>query len=164
VTLQVAEAFPLVFVINRFRDPEPARIAGGEFHIRIFVIPNAEHHEALHTDASGNVWLFGGDGGDSAGNFGDLNDLWKFSAGQRTWVSGANTVGQSGAYGPEGKASPENTPGARVHAVALTDSSGNVWLFAGGEVDSAGTSGYLNDLWKYEPQVPTDWNRIQQRC
>jgi hypothetical protein len=49
------------------------------------------------------------------------------------------------------KLPPSSIPGARVVAVALTDSSGNFWPFAGGGVDSAGTSGYRNDLWKYEP-------------
>jgi hypothetical protein len=102
-------------------------------------------------DASGNVWLFGGDGYDSTGNFGDLNDFWKFSAGQWTWVSGANVVNESGIYGTQGTPSPGNFPGARMNPVALTDSFGNFWLFGGGGIDSSGTAGYLNDLWAYQP-------------
>jgi len=35
--------------------------------------------------------------------------------------------------------------------VNWTDASGNFWLFGGNGFDSAGTQGYLNDLWKYEP-------------
>ncbi|MGH8303824.1 MAG: kelch repeat-containing protein, partial [Steroidobacteraceae bacterium] len=30
-----------------------------------------------------------------------------------------------------------------------TDSRGNLWLFGGLGVDSAGTSGFLSDLWEY---------------
>jgi N-acetylneuraminic acid mutarotase len=30
-------------------------------------------------DSSGNLWLFGGDGDDSAGNLGYLNDLWHYT-------------------------------------------------------------------------------------
>jgi N-acetylneuraminic acid mutarotase len=32
-------------------------------------------------DASGNLWLFGGNGYDSTGNFGYLNDLWQYDPG-----------------------------------------------------------------------------------
>jgi N-acetylneuraminic acid mutarotase len=114
-------------------------------------IPGARYGSVGWTDASGNLWLFGGDGYDSTGNFGNLNDLWNYSAGQWTWISGANTVGQPGTYGAQGTASPINAPGARLSAVGWTDASGNFWLFGGGGYDSTGTSGYLNDLWKYEP-------------
>jgi hypothetical protein len=31
------------------------------------------------------------------------------------------------------------------------DASGNFWLFGGLGMDSTGTLGYLNDLWKFEP-------------
>lgn len=114
-------------------------------------VPGGRYSSVCWTDASGNVWLFGGDGYDSTGYFGDLNDLWEFSAGQWTWVGGANVIGESGMYRSQGTASPGNFPGARVYAVALTDSSGNFWLFGGWGLDSSGTLGLLNDLWEYEP-------------
>jgi hypothetical protein len=44
-------------------------------------------------------------------------------------------------------------PGARVFSVAWTDQSGNFWLFGGQGEDSAETSGYLNDMWEYQPAV-----------
>jgi hypothetical protein len=118
------------------------------------------------TDKSGNLWLFGGFGLDSAGTNaasggGDLNDLWKYNiaSGQWTWVGGASTVtfsgstqtGPVGAYGTKGMPAPGNVPGGRDSGVTWTDASGNFWLFGGEGLDSVGTFGLLNDLWKYDP-------------
>ena len=112
-------------------------------------IPGART-EAIHwTDAAGNIWLFGGIGYDSAGTGGNLNDLWKYSAGQWTWVGGSNLANQQGTYGTQGTASPSNIPGARYDAITWTDANGNIWLFGGFGFDSTGTTGDLNDLWKY---------------
>ena len=58
------------------------------------------------TDAAGNFWLFGGNGYDSAGTSGYLNDLWKYSAGQWTWMGGSNVVNQQGTYGTQGRLPP----------------------------------------------------------
>ena len=41
-------------------------------------IPGSRHSASSWTDSSGNLWLFGGHGIDANGNFGILNDLWKF--------------------------------------------------------------------------------------
>ena len=41
-------------------------------------IPGARTWGATWIDASGNMWLFGGNGYDSAGKLGYLNDLWKY--------------------------------------------------------------------------------------
>jgi N-acetylneuraminic acid mutarotase len=41
-------------------------------------IPGARESAATWTDASGNLWLFGGEGYDSTGTAGALNDLWEF--------------------------------------------------------------------------------------
>jgi N-acetylneuraminic acid mutarotase len=103
------------------------------------------------TDASGNLWLFGGNGIDSAATTGDLNDLWKYNitSGQWTWVSGSNLVSQNGTYGTLNTAAASNVPGARDSAVSWIDASGNLWLFGGEGLDSAGTFGNLNDLWEY---------------
>jgi galactose oxidase-like protein len=103
------------------------------------------------TDASGNLWLFGGNGLDSAGATGDLNDLWKYNitSNEWTWVSASNLISQKGTYGTLGTAAPANVPGARDSAVSWKDTSGNLWVFGGFGFDSAGTSGELSDLWKY---------------
>lgn len=105
------------------------------------------------TDARGNLWLFGGYGYDKNGKQDYLNDLWKFSGGQWTWVSGSsdNTTAQSGVYGTLGKADVNNIPGAREQAVSWVDASGNLWLFGGYGYgsDAAAGAGYLNDLWEF---------------
>src|SRR5262249_30409421 len=81
-------------------------------------------------------------------DFGDLNDLWKYtpSSGEWTWESGANTANSSGTYGTRGVGSTADVPAAREASISWTDSTGNFWLFGG-----AGPFGLLNDLWKYTP-------------
>ncbi|MGH2842417.1 MAG: Kelch repeat-containing protein, partial [Solirubrobacteraceae bacterium] len=56
--------------------------------------PGGRQAASSWIDSSGNLWLFGGYGDDSAGNEGDLNDLWQYSpsTGEWTWISGADTV------------------------------------------------------------------------
>jgi len=110
-------------------------------------VPGGRVEAISWTDASNNLWLFGGEGFDSAGNFGQLNDLWKFSGGQWTWVSGANTRNQKGTYsGPAANL----VPGARHSSAGWIDASGNLLLFGGFGLDSVGTAAdELNDLWKY---------------
>src|ERR1035437_1168577 len=113
-------------------------------------IPGARGNAVSWTDAVGNFWLFGGDGfSTGAGGYGYLNDLWKYSAGEWTWMGGSNVVNQPGTYGTQGTAAPGNIPGARGNAVSWTDAVGNFWLFGGNGSDSIGAAGGLNDLWKY---------------
>ena len=118
-------------------------------------VPGGRRNAASWTDASGNLWLFGGYSWDSTNNIGPLNDLWKFNivAGQWTWVSGANTAGQSGTYGIQGTAAAANVPGARESATGWFEAAnGNLWLFGGSGKDSSvgsGTTNGLNDLWKF---------------
>jgi hypothetical protein len=112
-------------------------------------VPGGRVSAVSWMDAAGNFWLFGGDGLDSVDGFGVLNDLWKYSAGNWTWMSGAITSGQSGTYGTQGTRSPANVPGARRLAVSWTDASGTLWLFGGEGYDSTGKYGELNDLWSY---------------
>jgi hypothetical protein len=91
--------------------------------------------------------MFGGSGWDSTGALGDLNDLWEFSGGQWTWISGSNLVNQPGIYGVKGTAAPSNGPGARFGSSAWVDASGTFWIFGG----QTGTNSFLpiNDLWKF---------------
>jgi len=119
--------------------------------------PGARYDSIAWMDQSGNLWLFGGTGYDSAGNGGALNDLWKFDGTNWTWVSGSNTVSQSGVYGTKTTASTSNSPGARRAAPGVVDNSGNFWLFGGYGLDSQGNSGYLSDLWKFDG---TNWTWI----
>ena len=116
-------------------------------------VPGARDSAASWTDASGNLWLFGGSGYDFSGNEGLLNDLWEYSpsSGAWTWVGGSNTA-YAPLYGIQGGAAATNLPGARENAASWTDASGNLWLFGGFGLDSAGNEGPLNDLWKYPTQ------------
>ena len=130
-------------------------------------LPGGRWGAAFSTDASGTVWMFGGQGYDSAGNLGLLNDLWKYSGGTWTWMGPTNSnVGQNnGIYGTLGQGATANAPGGRQTAALFADQSGNLWLFGGLGLDSAGTQNpgntgslpngstpegaLLNDLWKF---------------
>lgn len=114
-------------------------------------VPGARGAAVSWTDGSGNFWLFGGGGYDSAGTQGDLNDLWEFNPRTKewTWVSGSNTVNAVGVYGTQGVASASNVPGARNNSVSWIDGSGNLWLFGG--VPGFSFKSDLNDLWEFTP-------------
>jgi N-acetylneuraminic acid mutarotase len=114
-------------------------------------VPGARDSGASWVDASGNLWLFGGNGFDSTGTLGLLNDLWKFNIGSGQWtqVSSSSTANQNGTYGTQGVATTTNVPGARSNAYSWMDSSGNFWVFGGFGFDSAGNNNDMNDLWEY---------------
>jgi len=128
--------------------------------------PGGRWGAASFTDTAGNVWMFGGQGYDSASpsKVGLLNDLWKYNIATATWtlVSGSTTANQNGVYGTLGTAAAGNVPGGRQTAVLWVDGTGKIWLFGGFGLDSKGTSGttqtgstqigsVLNDLWKFDP-------------
>ncbi|HEX7729380.1 MAG TPA: kelch repeat-containing protein [Terracidiphilus sp.] len=112
-------------------------------------VPGGRYGSVGWADNSGNLWLFGGDGYDSIGTEGYLNDLWEFNSTAKTWtwVSGSSTANAPGEYGTLGSAATTNIPGGRENAVRWIDSSGNLWLFGG--VGSNAT--ILNDLWEFSP-------------
>ena len=121
-------------------------------------VPGGRWGASYRLDASGTLWMFGGFGCDSTGPGCSnllLNDLWKYSGGQWTWVSGSNTGGASGSYGTQGTASASNVPPARQASVAWSDNSGNFWMFGG---FTQGTNGF-NDLWKFDP-VAKQWTWV----
>ena len=97
------------------------------------------------TDASGNLWMFGGYGY-GVSTQGYLSDLWKYDpiAKMWTWVNGNNTTDNTGSYGTKGVASVTNQPPGRHIATAWSDNAGNLWMFGG-----SSPLGTLNDLWKY---------------
>lgn len=112
--------------------------------------PGGREDSVSWTDASGNFWLFGGQGFDSAGTSSYLNDLWKFDGTTWTWMTGAKVTEAAGTYGTQNTPDPANAPGARYGAAVWTDPAGILWLFGGYGADSAGSEDYLNDLWKYD--------------
>jgi hypothetical protein len=99
------------------------------------------------TDNGGNLWLFGGED----------NELWKFNPAAKTWtwVSGTNAPNAPGIYGTEGTPSSANVPGSRFTPLSWIDSNSDLWLFGGIGEDSTGATGYLNDLWSYQPSAGT---------
>jgi hypothetical protein len=111
--------------------------------------PGARWGATGRVDASGTVWLFGGYGYDSTGALGLLNDLWKYSGGQWTWVSGANVVNQNGTYGTQSTPAASNVPGGRQSSVCWIDASGNFWLFGGFNTSTGGQPNAFNDLWRF---------------
>jgi N-acetylneuraminic acid mutarotase len=126
-------------------------------------MPGSRSAEVTWVDQTGNLWLFGGFGYDSAGNQGYLNDLWEYSISNNewTWVSGGSTVtsgsGLTGVYGTQGSAAAGNTPGSRSAAAAWRDGNGNFWLFGGNGFGATGTRGDLNDLWEFIPGQGWAW-------
>jgi hypothetical protein len=124
-------------------------------------VPGGRDSAVTWTDGSGSFWLFGGEGLDSAGTHGYLNDLWEYSSttSQWIWINGSSTVNAKGVYGALGTAASTNVPGARVNAVSWIDSKGNLWLFGGDGYDSTGSKSYLNDLWEYSASA-SQWTWI----
>jgi N-acetylneuraminic acid mutarotase len=116
-------------------------------------VPGARYGSVSWTDAGGHLWLFGGQGYDSVGNKGKLNDLWEYdpASGEWRWMSGSSTVGSDGVYGVQGAYASGNVPGAHEFSVSWTDAGGHLWLFGGAGYDSAGNNDLLNDLWEYDP-------------
>ncbi len=105
--------------------------------------PGPRNDAVNWTDSTGNLWLFGGN------SVNDYNDLWKYSGGVWTWVSGASQPCQPGVYGTQGTPSSNNIPGARDGSASWTDKSGNLWLF--GAEPFCSSAWKYNDLWEYQP-------------
>jgi hypothetical protein len=118
-------------------------------------VPGARGASLGWVDSAGNFWLYGG-AGMSASTSGYLNDLWKFSGGNWTWMSGSQAASQVGVYGTKNVPAATNIPGARSCPAGWLDSSGNVWLF-GGHGYATSAQGSLNDLWKYDG---TNWTWV----
>ena len=121
-------------------------------------VPGGRDEAVSWTDASGNLWLFGGYGIGNAGGLGYLNDLWEFnpSTGQWAWMSGSNESsvgGPTGVYGTLGTPAAGNVPGARSSTVSWIDSHGRLWLFGGFGTDANGALGFLNDVWEFDPST-----------
>ncbi|MBL7933373.1 MAG: T9SS type A sorting domain-containing protein [Bacteroidia bacterium] len=116
--------------------------------------PGSRHGCAHWVDASGDLWLFGGEGDPANWH----SDLWKYtvSTNQWTWVRGANVINTQGSYGTMGTSSPSNDPGAREFPTSWTDAAGNFWMFGGSGYGSTSTFGILADLWKYNPTT-NEW-------
>lgn len=59
----------------------------------------------------------------------------------------------------QGIAAVGNVPGSRNQATGRADNTGSLWLFGGTGMDSTGTQGLLNDLWKFSP-ITAEWTWV----
>jgi hypothetical protein len=112
--------------------------------------PGGREGQSGFADSKGNFWIFGGYGYDVNGHVQYLNDLWRYSAGSWTWMSGDNTGNNQGIYATVSTEGPTNKPGARVFASTWMDASGYIWLFGGYGIDGNNKQGPLNDLWRFD--------------
>jgi len=124
-------------------------------------VPGARITGATWVDLGGNLWLFGGEGADSAEDWGAMNDLWMFNPSTSTWTweGGQNALNSKGIYGTRGVPSASNEPGGREYAMNWIDSAGNFWLFGGDGIDANGTWSELNDLWMFSPTTK-EWTWV----
>lgn len=74
------------------------------------------------------------------------------------WMKGDNTVDQYGVYGTAGVPGSLNKPGARNIASTWRDAAGNLWMLGGMGLGKS-SSGFLNDLWKFDP-VALKWTWV----
>ncbi len=128
-------------------------------------IPSCRLGSTSWTDSNGNFWLFGGEGRDITGYWGNLNDVWEFnpSTDQWAWMGGTNTIDlpngvPPGVYGTLGTPAAGNIPEGRSNAASWTDSSGNFWLYGGLITGFEGIEfiNPLNDLWEFNPST-NEW-------
>lgn len=142
-------------------------VYGTKFKFAPGNMPGSRYEAVVWTEESGKVWLFGGQGYDSAGDEGYLNDLWVFDPaegahGEWAWMGGSKTVpvsctagyawcGRAGGYGAQYHFAAASNPGGRVSSATWTDKNGNLWLLGGQGYDADGTEGVLNDLWEFNP-------------
>jgi hypothetical protein len=80
-----------------------------------------------------NWWLFGGVWAQGVSSE-TKNDLWKYSNGLWTWVSGSNLTNQRIAY---------NSPGSRTDPMMAIDSAKSLWIFGGFGPDISGSAGII---------------------
>jgi N-acetylneuraminic acid mutarotase len=120
-------------------------------------IPGGRSGASAWTDSYGRLWMLGGYGSDSAGNLGNLGDLWMFnqSLNEWTWMGGSNTIDPSGTYGTLGVPAPANIPGARGTSATWSASDGTLWLFGGFLSLPNNQFNLYTDLWAYQPQAPS---------
>ena len=114
--------------------------------------PGSRYYPSIASDASGNIWVFGGYGYDANGNQGAMNDLWAYSVTYNDWVwfFGSKTRNATGVYGTKGGS---GTPGGRYQQSMVSDGSGHFWLFGGTD----GSNHYFDDLWEYTPGGTFIW-------
>ena len=127
--------------------------------------PGTRMGSASWTDASGDLWLFGGYGNTtSSTTIGYVNDVWRYNIASNawTWIKGSNIKDQNGSYGTIATSSPTNNPGSRAFSTGWPDGAGNFWILGGDGWDATASTanGKLNDLWKYNITT-NEWTWIK---
>lgn len=110
--------------------------------------PGARDYAMTWTDASGNLWLYGGINQSS----GYMADMWRYNptTNEWTWMSGVNSAGAWPYVVTQGVPATTNYPGGRYGACTWTSPDGNtLYLFGGWGFASGGSQGILNNLWAY---------------
>jgi len=115
------------------------------------------------SDLTGVGYVFGGQGYDSIGIYGYLNNVWKFdvsqgASGQWNWMSGASTNSAVINVGVQGVAAASNLLGPRKNTFSWVDGTGNFNLFGGLGYDGGNTiygvapgkEGFLGDHWIWD--------------
>jgi N-acetylneuraminic acid mutarotase len=117
--------------------------------------------EAVSFTDNDNAYILGGDGTDSNGSYGSLNDLWKYNMTTKlfTFMKGTTLRNQFGVYETQGIANNLNKPGGRYGA--------NAWVYnrkfyvsGGYGYASSGATSYLNDMWEYKPST-NNWTWLK---
>ena len=130
-------------------------------------LPGGRQEAVGWADASGNLWLFGGEGLDSIGTAnGILNDLWvyKISTNQWTWVAGSKTANQTGDYGTQPFVGPPTTIGAAGTVGLATGATGTLPGIALGCRRLGGSGRKFLALWRMGPEFDrNEWQRRPQR-
>ncbi len=123
--------------------------------------PALRYGAAGWTDASGNLWVFGGGNDYQTGAmYRNKNDLLKYNPKTNLWSleRESNDSRQYSVYGTKGIAGDANKPGGRFGAAGSMDSAGNLWLFGGLGYKSSGEfPDVLNDLWKRDTANKWTW-------
>lgn len=115
-------------------------------------IPGARHSMSGWMGSDGHFYLFGGNGFDITGlsNNGTLNDIWQWDGTHWTWVKGTEYSIRRINYGDQGVGSSQNQPGGRAGVSIWSTQNGDVFMFGGFGYDNNSSSGWLNDLWKWD--------------
>ncbi|BAM79404.1 similar to hedgehog protein [Cyanidioschyzon merolae strain 10D] len=114
--------------------------------------PPSRTESAAWSDSNGNLWLYGGWNLNSG-----YSDMWMYnvSSGEWTWVQGSSKTNVPPTYGPLGKSSSSNTPGARFQPATWVGLDGQFYLFGGFYPSGP----FYGDLWQYST-VTNEWSWI----
>ncbi len=109
--------------------------------------PSARISAASWVDESGYLWLKGGQSGD-----GQMSDLWRFNPDTNmwAWMGGAIEADTPSQYGVKDVTSTTNEIGSRLAQHSFVGKDKSLWVFGGLGMDTFGSDGTLDDLWKIE--------------